>query len=75
MTGLNLRQIDSLRPVQDGVRLSIILLAGTSFLLENAAAIAIKKLRKSVDDLANKMYNKNDGAELDSISLEDYLGN
>lgn len=75
MTGPILRQIDSLRPVQDGVRLSIILLAGTSFLLENAAAIAIKKLRKSVDDLANKMYNKNDGAELDSISLEDYLGN
>lgn len=58
------RQIDNLPTLQDGVLMAIILAVGISSLMEDAVANATKKI-----------YNIINGAEIDSILLEDYLGN
>ena len=60
----NLRQTVNSNLLQDGVLMGIIVLVGTVSLLENVVAPVIRK-----------MYNNYNGAEIDSISLEDYLGN
>lgn len=60
----NLRLTNSFLNPQDGALMAIILTVGTLSLLENAVANVI-----------NKVYNIFDGAEIDSILLEDYLGN
>lgn len=60
----NLRQTVNSKLLQDGVLMGIIVLVGTVSLLENVVAPVIRK-----------MYNNYNGAETDSISLEDYLGN
>jgi len=64
MIGRFQRLKDNLNLPQDGVLLGIIVLVGTVSLLEGVVAPVIRR-----------MYNINNGAEVDSISLEDYLGN
>jgi hypothetical protein len=64
MIGRLQRLKDNLPPPQDGVLLGIIVLVGTVSLLEGVVAPVIRR-----------MYNIDNGAESDSISLEDYLGN
>jgi len=64
MIGQFQRLKDNLKLPQDGVLLGIIVLVGTVSLLEGVVAPVIRR-----------MYNINNGAEVDSISLEDYLGN
>jgi len=60
----NLLQKDNLKVLQDSVPLGIIVIVGTVSLLEGVVAPVIRR-----------MYNIDNGAESDSISLEDYLGN
>ena len=64
MIGLIQRLKDSSLVGQGGVLMGFIVMVGTVSLLENVVAPVIRK-----------MYNNGDGAESDSISLEDYLGN
>jgi len=64
MIGLIQRLKDSSLVGQGGVLMGFIVIVGTVSLLENVVAPVIRK-----------MYNNGDGAESDSISLEDYLGN
>jgi hypothetical protein len=64
MIGLIQRLKDSSLLGQGGVLMGFIVIVGTVSLLENVVAPVIRK-----------MYNNGDGAESDSISLEDYLGN
>jgi len=64
MIGLIQRLKDSSLVGQGGVLMGFMVIVGTVSLLENVVAPVIRK-----------MYNNSDGAESDSISLEDYLGN
>jgi len=64
MIGLIQRLKDSSLVGQGGVLMGFMVIVGTVSLLENVVAPVIRK-----------MYNNGDGAESDSISLEDYLGN
>ena len=64
MIGLIQRLKDSSLVGQGGVLMGFMVIVGTVSLLENVVAPVIRK-----------MYNNGDGAESESISLEDYLGN
>ena len=64
MIGLIQRLKDSSLVGQGGVLMGFMVIVGTVSLLENVVAPVIRKV-----------YNSRDGAETDSILLEDYLGN